>query len=243
MRKVVLLSGTVAAALLFWAACDRVFDPPSPERPEEPGEMEYLSFLNHGCQEGPETDGGVESLPRLSGYRLAGDTLTLTIRHLAQCCAAFRDSVSIQGTTVDIALADTAMECDCICEFAGDFTFSCPEPGPLRVRFGWIGGLFELDTLIQTVPGTTTYSFVTDANAVQMESFPRWPVSRDALAPIGIHVLGIQTRNLWRRLDLRIRTFPKRGRRIQGRGVYRLLPYRRFAPGTRYASGRLWNGR
>ena len=146
MKKHIAYVATMMAVLLIWAACDRISD----VKNNEDNSFEYVSFKNHGCQGWPGLDKALMTLPCLFGHRVAGDTLTLSIRYVAQCCPAFRDSVSLHDATVDISLADTsALQCDCICEFANDFTFLYPDAGDLRVRFGWIGAPFELDTLIR----------------------------------------------------------------------------------------------
>ena len=149
MKKRIIYLGSITTALLVWAACDRVFDLILPSTHDETGQTEYLSFTDHGCQ----SQSGLYKMNSaydayLAKHRLIGDTLTLTIHYWANCCPAFVDSVSIHDDTIDICIDDTLAVCDCICEYDNTFIFLFSETGTLRVRFGWIGTLFELDTLI-----------------------------------------------------------------------------------------------
>jgi hypothetical protein len=58
------------------------------------------------------------------------------------------DSVSIHENVIDISIDDTLRNCRCICEYDNDFTFKYNGSDLLRIRFGGMGGPFELDTLI-----------------------------------------------------------------------------------------------
>jgi len=129
--------------VLIWAACDGVVDAKRPA-----SRLEYLSFTDHGCQ-GEESLGKTHSSsPYLSRHRLDGDVLILTIHHSANCCPAFVDSISIHENVVDICIGDTLRGCHCICDYENDFAFQYIGTGSVRVRFGWLGDSFDLDTLI-----------------------------------------------------------------------------------------------
>lgn len=145
MKKQIAYVGAMTAALLIWVACDRLLG-----TKDQNLNLEYLSFTNNGCGGGKLGKTNYADAPCLSKQGMFGDTLILTVHYWANCCAAVRDSVSLHDATADILLADTAeTHCRCICGHDNDFSFLFSGSGALRVRFGWIGGPFELDTLIQ----------------------------------------------------------------------------------------------
>lgn len=146
MKTRILVFTIVASIVLAWSACNRDH---TVNADKSASNLEYLFFMDHGCR-GQEVLGKANSSgPYLAKHRISGDTLILTIHHEANCCPAFVDSIIIHENMVDICIDDTLRGCKCMCEYENDFTFLNPGTGTLRVRFGWMGSPFELDTLIQ----------------------------------------------------------------------------------------------
>ena len=146
MKKQMMYLIIITIITLIWAACNRDHivdaDKPAPD-------LEYLSFTNHGCQGQGGLTKSLSTSSYLARHQVVGDTLILTIHHDANCCPAFIDSISLHENRVDISIDDTLRGCKCICQYENEFAFLNPGNGPFRVRFGWMGSPFELDTLIQ----------------------------------------------------------------------------------------------
>jgi len=97
------------------------------------GEVTRLSFTEHGCA--AETVFGDTMMDNhLYDWRYRDGLLELHFRFNCNCCSAFRDSVNIQGSIIDITLSDTSSaHCYCTCPFQDSFTFTVDNTDRVQV--------------------------------------------------------------------------------------------------------------
>ncbi|HPG41484.1 MAG TPA: hypothetical protein PLP19_19410 [bacterium] len=101
-------------------------------------EPRYLSFVDNPCQGHPGSlDKAMSDDARLVQYFRKGDTLTLQLHFIANCCPAFVDSAAVSKGNIVISLADSLGNCDCMCDYTDDFNFLYPYDDDVHLVFQW----------------------------------------------------------------------------------------------------------
>jgi hypothetical protein len=149
MKHVAFLALAVwmAAAGLPGCDTDRVDGPhPLPEN-------SFLRQIDYGCQGTDDHDPpAVQHYCHVCDCSWSTDTLSIRVCFNADCCAAFAEEVTIKGMSIDIAVADTLDECDCVCHYENEFLLLWHEPGEVLLTFSnvnFVGAtVCELDTIL-----------------------------------------------------------------------------------------------
>lgn len=97
--------------------------------------VEYIGHANTGCSGLlPKSNEGTVGA-HLNGFQINGDTLTLGIHFLANCCPEFSEEFSFSNDTISIDVIDTRHDCDCRCPFDNEFSFHFAGYGDLFIHF------------------------------------------------------------------------------------------------------------
>ena len=104
--------------------------------PRPTPEDSFLRQIDHGCQAVDEHDPPpVNYYCHVADHGWQADTLSIAIAFKADCCVGFVTDVLIEGMSIDIAVRDTVIECDCVCSYRNDFLFLWREPGEVALTF------------------------------------------------------------------------------------------------------------
>jgi hypothetical protein len=107
-----------------------------PDDDAHPGAEIAINHTNHGCL-GTDDALGTPLDPEafLVGFAYDGNTLTLKIRFVANCCPQFVTKAWAEANHIEIEVVDILAGCKCICPYENDFGFPWTSSGQVEIAF------------------------------------------------------------------------------------------------------------